>query len=249
MGRTTDEQAVLELDRLGLRHFLDVRATVRRILESMPRPYRCAFATAVAERLLREHERAPARERRPYLPTWRPVVDAIWRGLAGASSGAGANRGAGAKATDLAPDAIASRQVAAAVARFYVSPDYHTRRHDDPADADDHTIMASFYAAECYLHGCLDFAAWAGWRGFDVATVRAALDTAWPHRRPAEVSPYAWELAHPAVQAELDQQLLDLELLSVDGVLLGEDQPADLDRRLLLLDRLRNSNTGHLQTR
>jgi hypothetical protein len=226
---TTDEQTVLELDRLGLRHFLDVRATVRRILESMRRPQRCAFATAVAERQLREYERAPARERRPYLPTWRPVVDAVWRGLAG--------------------DAIAPREVAAAVARFYVSPDYYARRHDDPADADDHTIMASFYAAECYLHGCLDFAAWAGWRGFDVATVRAAADIAWPHRRPAEVSPYAWELAHPAVQAELDQQLLDLELLSLDGVLLGADQPAELDRRLLLLDRLRTSRTGHLQTR
>jgi hypothetical protein len=229
VGTTTDEPAVLELDRLGLRHFLDVRVTVRRILETMRRPQRCAFATAVAERLLREYERAPARERRPHLPTWRPVVDATWRGLAG--------------------DAIAPREIAAAVARFYVSPDYHTRRHDDPADADDHTIMASFYAAECYLHGCLDFAAWAGWRGFDVATVRAAGDTAWPHRRPAEVSPYAWELAHPAVQAELDQQLLDLELLSLDGALLADDQPADVDRRLLLLERLRNSQTGHLQTR
>jgi hypothetical protein len=169
---------------------------------------------AVAERLLREDERLPPRERPAYVATWRPVLDTVWRGLAG--------------------DALAPRQVAAAVARFYVSPDYHSRRHDDPADAEDHGIMASFYAAECFLHGCLDFAAWAGWRGFDAATVRVAGDSAWPHRRPAEVSPYAWELAHPAVQSELDQQLLDLELLSLDGVALADDQ-ADLQPLLARL--------------
>lgn len=192
-----------ELDQLGVSHFLDVRATARRVLEGLPGPRRAAFAAAVAERLLRAEERLPPRERRPYARVWRPVLDTVWRGLAGES--------------------LANRQVAAAVARFYVSPDFHSRRHDDPADAEDHAIMASFYAAECFLHGCLDFATWAGWRGFDAATVWAAGDTAWPHRRPAEVSPYAWELAHPTVQSELEQQLLDLEQLS------GEDgAPADL---------------------
>jgi hypothetical protein len=200
-----------ELDRLGLSHFLDVRATARRILEHMPGPQRAAFAMAIAERLLREHERLPPRERPPYVATWRPVLDVIWRGLAG--------------------DPLAPRQIAAAVARFYVSPDYHDRRHDDPADAEDHAIMASFYAAGCYLHGCLDFATWAGWRGFDAATVRAAADTGWPHRRPAEVSAYAWELAHPAVQSELDRQLLDLERLSLDGAALLDERA---DRQPLL---------------
>lgn len=200
-----------ELGRLGLSYFLDVRATARRILERTPGPARAAFAVAVAERLLREDEHLPPRERRPYAVTWRPVLDAVWRGLAG--------------------DALAPRRVAAAVARFYVSPEFHDRRHDDPADADDHGTMASFYAAECYLHGCLDFAAWAGWRGFDAATVRAAGDTAWPHRRLAEVSPYAWELAHPAIQSELDHQLLDLELLSLDGTALVDERA---DRESLL---------------
>lgn len=233
-GSTTqDDRAAVELDRLGLRYFLDVRATVRRLLASMRRPQRCAFAAAVAERLLREYERVPARERRPYLPTWRPALDAIWRGLAG--------------------EAIASRQVATAVARFYVSPAYHGQAHDDPSDADDHVVMASFYAAECYLHGCLEFATWAGWRGFDVATIRTAGDASWPHRRPAEVSPYAWELAHPAVQAELDQQLLDLELLSLDGAVLDgalHDGAAGQRRQLLLLlEQLRNSRIGRLEPR
>jgi len=206
-----------ELDRLGLSHFLDVRATARRILESMRGPQRAAFAAAVAERLLRAEERLPPRERRPYVVTWRPVLDTVWRGLAG--------------------DALAPREVAAAVARFYMSPDYLGRRHDDPADAEDHAVMASFYAAECLLHGCLDFASWVGWRGFDAATLRAAGDTTWPHRRPAEVSPFTWELAHPTVQSELEQQLLDLELLSLEGAALVDEHA---DRQHVL---------AHLQSR
>jgi hypothetical protein len=212
--RVHDDATRAELDRLGLSHFLDVRATARRMLEGMPGPQRAGFAAAVAERLLRAQERLPPRERLPYAQTWRPVLDTVWRGLGG--------------------DSHAPRQVAAALARFYVSPDYHDRRHDDPADAEDHGIMASFYASECYLHGCLDFAAWAGWRGFDGATVRAAGDNAWPHRRPAEVSPYAWELAHPCIQSELEQQLLDLELLSAEGTALVDERA----NRQLLLARL-----------
>lgn len=187
-----------DLDRLGASHFVDVRATARRMLERMAGLPRAGYAVAVAERLLREDERLPPRERPPHVVTWRPALDAVWRGLAG--------------------DQLASRQVAAAVARFYVSPDYYDRPHDDPADARDHTVMASLYAAECFLHGCLDFACWAGWRGFDAATLRAAADIDWPRRRPAGISAYAWELAHPAIQSELEQQLYALERLSQEGV-------------------------------
>jgi hypothetical protein len=225
VGDPDRDPARMELDRLGVRHFLDVRVTARRVLEHLRRPQRCAFAAAVAERLLREDEQVPDRERRPYLAVWRPVLDAVWAGLAG--------------------DADATRPVAAGIARFYLSPDYYEQRHDDPADADDHAVMAAFYAAECYLHGCLELATWAGWRGFDRATVRAAADAAWPHRRPAGVSSYAWELAHPAVQAELDQQLVDLELLSLDGGAL-DDARAD---RGPLVERLRTSRTGYLEER
>lgn len=199
------EQARTELDRLGARHFLDVRATARRILERMEPAERTAFAVAVADRMLREDERLPVRERPAYLATWRPTVDAVWRALAG--------------------EAVAAREIATAVARCYLGPSFCTRRHDDPADAADHAVMACLYAAECFLHGCLDFATWAGWRGFDAAAVRAAGDPVWPHRRPAEVSMYAWELAHPAVQAELDRQLADLELLAVDGRALHGPDP------------------------
>jgi len=209
-----------ELDQLGARHFLDVRATARRMLERMPPVERTAFAAAAADRILREDERLPDRERPAYLADWRPTLDAVWRVLAG--------------------EAAALRQVATAIARCYLSPAFHTRRHDDPADAADHAVMASLYAAECALHGCVEFAAWAGWRSFDAAALQAAADPVWPHRRPTGVSLYAWELAHPAVQAELDQQLADLELLGVDGPALG-DTPG---QRQGLLVRLRTGDTA-----
>lgn len=208
-----------ELDQLGARHFLDVRATARRLLERMPPLERTAYAAAAADRILREDERLPDRERPGYLADWRPALDAVWRVLAGQTA--------------------AIRQVATAVARCYLSHSFHSRRHNDPADGVDHAIMASLYTAECLLHGCVDFAAWAGWRAFDAAALQAAADPMWPHRRPAEVSPYAWELAHPAIQAELDQQLADLELLGMDGPALGET-PAE---RQSLLIRLRTGDT------
>jgi hypothetical protein len=196
-----------ELDRLGARHFLDVRATARCMLANMRGAQRAGFAASVAERLVRHDEQRPAGERRRYAETWRPVLDAVWDALAG--------------------DRAAHRAAATGVARFYLSPNWLGRRHDDPLDTDDHAIMATVYAAECALHGCAEFAMWAGWRGFDVAAVRAAGDPAWPHRRRAGISPYAWELAHPTVQAELDQQLSDLELLALDGEGTDEGGPAD----------------------
>jgi hypothetical protein len=186
-----------ELGELGLKYFVDVRTTARRLLESMPRPVRAAFAAAAAERLLREDESLPASEHRAYLTTWRPVLDTVWSGLAG--------------------DEEASRGVCRAVAHYYLTPEYHERQHENPADADGNAIMAVFYSAECFLHGCLEFSGWAGWRAFDAAAVRAASDKDWPHRRPPDVSPYSWELAHPAVQSELDRQMEDLEILDEAG--------------------------------
>lgn len=222
-----DDATAEELDRLGARHFLDVRATARCMLANLPGTVRSAFAASVAERLLRHDEQLPAAERRRYVATWRPVLDAVWGALAG--------------------DRAAHRTAATGVARFYLSPSYLGRRHDDPLDTDDHAIMATVYAAECALHGCLEFATWAGWRGFDAAAVRAAGDPAWPHRRPAGASPYVWELAHPTVQAELDQQLSDLELLAVDdGRVRADGADAGQQLPLLLLDQLRTARTGHL---
>lgn len=195
-----------ELDELGLKYFVDVRTTARRMLENLDRPTRAAFAASAAERMLREDEGLPATEHRAYLTIWRPVLDAVWGGVAG--------------------DEAASRGVCRGVGHYYLTPDYHERQHDDPGDADGNAIMAVLYSAECYLHGCLDFAAWAGWRAFDGAAVRACSDEDWPHRRPADLGAYAWELAHPAVQAELDRQLEDLELLG-EAREAGESVPVD----------------------
>lgn len=189
-----DEVVRGELDGLGLRHFLDVRATVRAVLDGLHRSRRAAFAAAVAERLLNEEEGLPAVERAPEVLWWRPTLDAVWRGL-------------------HRDDTAETRRVAEALGSFYLSPTFLDRDHDNPRDRNDHATMAAFYAAACFLHGCLEFATWAGWRGFDAAAVRAASDREWLHRRPVRVSVPAWELAHPAIQAELDRQLVDVELL------------------------------------
>ncbi|MEV4412580.1 hypothetical protein [Catellatospora sp. NPDC049609] len=210
-----DEVVREQLDQLGLKHFLDVRATVRSLLEHLARLQRAAYAAVVADRLVREHESLPAREHVAYATDWRPALDVVWRGLAG--------------------DATAEPEVAHAVGCFYLSPNFADARRDDPTDMPGNAAMAAFYAAESYLHGCVEFASWAGWRGFDTAAVHAAADRAWPRRRPPETDPLAWELAHPAIQAELDLQLAEIELLSGEGADLLEE-PA---KRREFLTRLR----------
>ncbi|NUT36458.1 MAG: hypothetical protein HOV79_25675 [Hamadaea sp.] len=217
-----DEAVRGDLDELGLRHFLDVRATNRAMLSGLAARPRAAFAVSVAERLWHEHQQRPERERAESVTHWRPALDVIWSGLCGRRDG---------------PESV--KEIAEAVGCFYLSPAYRDRRHDDPADAADHAAMAAFYAAECYLHGCADFAGWAGWRGFDYASVLAAGDRDWPHRKPPVVSLSAWELAHPAIQAELDRQLADLELLDADGWTLDEGADGCAE----LVDKLRNGGT------
>ncbi len=167
------EVARAELNELGAKHFVDVRATVRRMLGDAPAEARTRFAVSAAQRAL-GREAGLRRD-------MAGLLDAVKR--------------------------AADDDVAAGVGRFYLSPQWHGKH-------DDHTAMAVFYAAECHLHGCLEFACWAGWRGFDSAAAVAAADVVWPHRRPVEISPYAWELAHPTIQSELELQLADVESAS-----------------------------------
>lgn len=209
-----DEAIREELDGLGLKHFLDVRATVRVLLDHLPGSRRAAFGASVAERLVREHEGRPDNQRVPYVLQWRPALDVLWAALA-----------------RPAKDSADCAELAKAVGAFYLSPAYQERQHDDVADAADHAAMAALYAAECYLHGGVDFAAWAGWRGFDAATIVAGADREWPHRRPPQTTLPAWELAHPAVQTELDEQLCALELL-------GDSSPDLTDE--IVLQRLKH---------
>ena len=214
--RIRGEVARAELEELGAKHYLDVRATVRRMLESLPASPRAAFAAAVTERLLRGSHPGETREARDvdsYAALARPLLDTIWAGLSGTEDN--------------------EEQVCEAVGRFYLSRYLCTHRHDDPASMADHIAMCALYTAECYLHGGWEFASWTGWRGFDAAAIRAAADADWPHRRPSGVTLFAWELTHPVIQAELERQLEDIELLA-EG-----DEGDDTQDLPTLVNRLR----------
>ncbi|MGH3734707.1 MAG: hypothetical protein ACRDT6_03650 [Micromonosporaceae bacterium] len=182
-----------ELDGLGMHYVADVQATARRMLEGFDAPRRTGFAAAVGERLLRAHETRPPKERLAYPCGWRTALEAIWRGLGG--------------------DGTAFGAVSRAVAEFYLSPYHHDDGPDGPPEASDDAVAAVLYATQCYLYGCVDFAVWSAACGYDAAATVAAADDSWSHRRPAELNPHTWQLAHPALQAELERQLEDLELL------------------------------------
>ncbi|MGH3712795.1 MAG: hypothetical protein ACRDT4_04955 [Micromonosporaceae bacterium] len=182
-----------QLDQLGMHYVADVQATARRMLEGFEGPRRTGFAAAVAERLLRSHETRPPKERLPYPCAWRTALDTMWRGLGG--------------------DRTAFGAVSQAIAEFYLSPYHHDDGSDGPPEASDDAVAATLYAAQCYLYGCVDFALWSAACGYDAAATVAAGDESWAHRRPAELNPHTWQLAHPALQAELERQLEDLELL------------------------------------
>jgi hypothetical protein len=186
-----------QLDQLGCHYVADVQATGRRMLEGFAVEQRTGFAVAAAERLIRAHETRPPAERQPYPCAWRGALDAVWRGLAG--------------------DRAAFGEVSRAIAEFYLSPYHHADGSGGPDDACDDGVAATLYAAQCYLYGCVDFAVWAAACGYDAAAVVAAGDASWPHRRPSDVDPHTWQLAHPALQAELERQLEDLELIAGDG--------------------------------
>jgi len=205
--RTAGDIARQELARLGLLDFQEVRQRQRGLLDGMRPEQRTAFAAAVAERLLRAHEGRPPSERKPYTLGWRKLLDAVWRGFVG--------------------DTLAFADVSAALARFYLSPQHHHHGQDGPNDADDDPVAATYDAAECFLHGCTDFAVWAAGRGIDTVVRQADDDAAWQRRRPADISELAWVLAHPACQGELAKQLEDLELLAERGAVLADDLGSD----------------------
>ncbi|MQA25245.1 MAG: hypothetical protein GEU94_07200 [Micromonosporaceae bacterium] len=215
-----------ELDRLGMHHVADVQATEHRMLEALAAGERTAFAAAAAERLLRGHEARPPKERRAYPCAWRAMLDAVWSGLAG--------------------DPGAFREVSRLIAEFYLSPYHHDNGADGPDDATDDAVAATLYAAQCHLHGCVDFAMWSAACGYDAAAAVASADLSWSHRRPAELDPHTWQLAHPALQAELERQLEDLELLAEQGGMLAADAQAD---RAAAVERLRAQPVGSSMVR
>ncbi|MGH3660762.1 MAG: hypothetical protein ACRDT8_12475 [Micromonosporaceae bacterium] len=210
-----------ELDQLGMHYVADVQTTVRRMLHGEDPRRRAGFAAAVAERLLRALETQPPREQPDQLTgrrqpvewgagrasgwqpgqtsAWRATLEAVWRGTRGE------------------PDAFA--EVSRSIAELYLSP-YHRdfARSATPLQTPDNTMAAILYAAQCYLYGCVDFAMWSSACGYDAAAAVAVADSHWSHRRPAAVHPHTWQLAHPAVQAELERQLEDVEAVSAGTV-------------------------------
>jgi hypothetical protein len=222
----------LARQQLAERGLLDPRQAakhVRRGVHDLAGAPRTAFAAGVAQRLLRAHLASPWSGHDPELLAWEPTLDALWRGLAGDDSGAD--------------------EVFRALARFYVRQqggsqgalqgalqgeflDAASSVHSAAA------VTATYYTAQCYLHGCADFALWAARGATELAWQLAAEDEGWWIYKPASMRSQDWHAAHPAVQAEYARQLADLCLLGDRGYVLGDRRRDRLADRLRLLEAL-----------
>jgi hypothetical protein len=163
----------------------DERRHRTHVLEGFSREQRTAFAAAAAEALMRSRQAScPAGD---YALTWRPALDAVWRGLEG--------------------DASAFKQIASALADFYRSPYFHNEGPDGPAEADDNAAASVYYAAECFIHGCVEFALWAVERAIDEVseTIQRDENPASDLRMIGPADAVRWEL-DPRMQQELRRQ-------------------------------------------
>lgn len=159
------------------------RDNARATLTSLPVPGRLTaavlYAAAPAQRLFRWYDARPAAERAPYCETWKPVLAAVWGHVSG--------------------DDDAYRTISDALGQFYLSP-YSNSGDDDYPDINEDEAAATFYAANCVMHGLVDFALWAAERATD------QLDFQWSgmdeHRRLAEIA------------AEITRQEADLALIA-----------------------------------
>lgn len=201
---TQGDLAREQLRRRGFPFFVDVQGEVSRRLTQLPAASCAAFAASCAERGMRWHERLPEQQRRPFTLSWRPVLDAIWNGLA----------------SSYEPS---MRRVQEALADFHGGPYDHDDGQDGPDDADEDAAAAAIYAAECFAGGDLKSADWAAGRAVDlafrIANEELQLDPndfVWDAA--GEPMPFAKEAMHPAVQGELRRQLADMELLERHGV-------------------------------
>lgn len=113
----------------------------REILASLPAGSRSTafalFAAAPADRLFRWYDARPEDERRPYSLTWRPVLEDIWAHLTG--------------------DDSAYARISRALGEYYLGP-YSNNGLEGPDDIDQDEAAATFYAANCVMHGLVDFA-------------------------------------------------------------------------------------------
>ncbi len=151
-------------DRAELRLLTAHDDTLRQALAGLPSHARhrgtMLFAASCAEQLFRWYDEQPAAEQREYSRGWRPVLDAVWRYAAG--------------------DDDRFYEVTHALGRYYLSPQCHHEGQDGPDDADQDEVAATYFAANCVVHGLVDFAALAAARVFE------ALDRRWDGEFPPD---------------------------------------------------------------
>jgi hypothetical protein len=130
-----------------------------------------------------------------YVLTWRLVLDTVWSGLDG--------------------DPRAFKHVAGALADFDQSPYFHNDGPAGPVEADDNAVASAYYAAECFIHGCAEFAFWAAERAIDEvdAVIQREEDQAGDLRMIGPADVVRWEL-DPRMQEELHRQSARLHYLA-----------------------------------
>jgi len=182
-----------EAQRRGALTTADEQRRRKHALEGFSREQRTAFAAAAAEALMRSRQATrPAGDR---VLTWRPVLDAVWRGLGG--------------------DSNSFKKIADALADFYRGPYFHDEGADGPAEADDNAAASVYYAAECFIHGCVEFALWAAERAIDEVSEAIQRDEnpASELRMIGPADAVRWEL-DPRMQEELHRQSARLDHLA-----------------------------------
>ncbi|MFE0629354.1 hypothetical protein ACFW3D_20635 [Streptomyces sp. NPDC058864] len=125
----------------------DLDARVSERLTAASDGERVLFAVAVAERLMRTHERLPKEDRFEFTLSLRPLLNALWEAALG--------------------DSTAFAEIKRGLGSFYLSDFCHNDGQDGPDDADDSAAAAVLHAAETYMHGCADFAIWVSGRAVE----------------------------------------------------------------------------------
>jgi hypothetical protein len=169
---------------------------------------RTVFAAGVAERLLQSHEALPAEDQRAFTMGLRPLLNAVWDGALG--------------------DQTAFQAIKQALGAYYLSEYCHNDGQDGPGDADEPAAAAVLYAAEAYMHGCVDFAVCVSGRA--VEAVDEFLN---------ENDGYADD-PDEAIADELRRQLRDLDLISTySGKLRNARLGLSIDTTVRLNETLR----------
>ncbi|MBB1245478.1 hypothetical protein GL263_18190 [Streptomyces durbertensis] len=131
----------------GMDEWQRLASDVRERLTAASSGERTVFAAGVAERLMRRHESLPPEQRSPFTIGLRPLLDAVWEAALG--------------------DTAAFTAVKRGMGEYLLSDYFHNDGQDGPDDADEPAATAVLHAAASHLHGCADFAVWAGMRAVD----------------------------------------------------------------------------------